>query len=57
MNKLHLYAVNAKHMSARHVVMCVGVSMLFFISIDVISPISKRNMVLESIANIFLVLN
>ena len=31
--------------------------MLFFVSIDCINHISKRNVVLESIANIFLVLN
>ena len=57
MSKLHLYAVNAKCVRARHGLVCIGVTMLFFISIDGIIPISNRNMVLESIANIFLFLN
>ena len=57
MSKLHLHSVNAKHVPERHRSVHIGVAMLFFMSIDGISPISKSNMVLESIPNISLVLN
>ena len=56
-SKLHLCVENANHVTARQRSACVCVTILFFISIDGISPISKRNVVLDSIANIFLVLN
>ena len=56
-SKLHFHTVNEKFVPERRRSVCIGVTMLFFVSIDGISPISKRNMVLESIATIFLVLN
>ena len=57
MSKLHLHAMNSSHVTAKHRSVCISATMLFFITIEGISPISKRNMVLESIANVFLVLN
>jgi len=52
--KLHLYAINVLHVPAKHGAFYLCTSMLYFTTIDGISPISKRNMVLESICNIFL---
>ena len=57
MSKLHLHAVTVNHVPERHGSVCIGATMLFFISVHGISPNSKRNVVLESIVNIFLVLN
>ena len=57
MSKLYLDAVNAKHILVRHRSVYIITTMLFFLSIDRISSISRRNVVLELIANIFLVLN
>ena len=53
MSKLHLHAVNEKHALARHRSAHIGVNVLLLISIDGISPISKKNVVLQSIGNIF----
>ena len=54
--KSHLHSVNALNVPAKHRAYFLGMTMLYFITIDGISNISKRNMVLESICNVFLCL-
>ena len=56
-SKLHLHTINSTYVLAKHRLVYIITTMLFFISIDRISSISKRNMILESISNIFLILN
>ena len=53
-SKLHLHAVNAKNVPAKHRAYYLCITFLYFLSIDGINIITKRNMILESIANIFL---
>ena len=48
-NKLYLYTVNALNVPAKHQAYYLCISMLYFASMDRISNISKRNIVLESI--------
>jgi len=57
MSRLHLHAINSTYVPAKHRSVYIITTMLFFISIDGINPITKRNMILESIANVFLILN
>lgn len=54
--KLHLCSVNALNVLSKHIAYFLGVTMMCFTTIDGISNISKRNMVLESVCNIFLCL-
>ena len=56
-SKLHLHAINSAHTTAKHRSMLIIITMLFFINVDRISPMLRRNMILELIANAFLVLN
>ena len=55
-SKLHLYAINALHVPAKHRAFYLCITVIYFTTIDGINPIPKRNMVLESIANTFLCL-
>ena len=53
-SKLHMYAVNAKNVPAKHYAYYLCITFLYFLSIDGINIITKRNIILKSIANIFL---
>ena len=55
-SKLHLHTVNALNVPSKHRAYYLCISMMFFVTIQGINPVSKRNMVLESICNIFLCL-
>jgi len=55
-SKLHLHAVNAINVPSKHRAYYLCISMMFFVTIEGIHPTSRRNMVLESICNIFLCL-
>ena len=52
--ELYLYTVNKLNFPAKHRVYFSGIPIMYFITIDSISIISKRNMVLESAYNTFL---
>ena len=54
--RIHLYAVNGKGVQARHRAVYLWCSMLWLTSISGASIITKRNIVAETIAFIFLVL-
>ena len=54
--RLHLYAVNGKIVPARHRAVYLWCSMVFLTSISGTSVITKRNVVTETIAFMFLVL-
>ena len=52
--RLHLFAVNAPNVPAKHQAMYLGLSMLWFTSIRGINQIPKRNIIMETIGNMFL---
>jgi hypothetical protein len=52
--RLHLYAVNALNVPAKHRAMYLGLSMFWFTSIWGVNQIPKRNMIMETIGNMFL---
>ena len=54
--KSHSYSVNVLNVPAKHRAYFLGTTMMCFTTIDGMSSISKRNMVLELICNIFLCL-
>lgn len=53
-SRLHLYAVNALNIPSKHRAMYLGLSMFWFTSIWGINSIPKRNLIMESIGNMFL---
>ena len=55
-SKLHLHAMNALNIPAKHRGFYLSTSMIYFTTIEGINPITKRNMVLESMCNMFLCL-
>ena len=52
--RLHLYSINATNVPAKHRAMYLGLSMFWFTSIWGINQIPKRNIIMESIGNMFL---
>ena len=54
--RLHLYAVNCQSVPAKHRALYLWISMLWFTSLSGVNITPKRNLVSETIANIFLVL-
>jgi hypothetical protein len=52
--RLHLHAINALNVPAKHRAMYLGLSMFWFTSIYGINQIPKRNITMESIGNMFL---
>ena len=52
--RLHLFAVNALNVPAKHRAMYLGLSMMWFTSIYGIHNIPKRNIMMETIGNMFL---
>ena len=55
-SKPHLYAINALYIPIKHRAFYLGITVIYFTTIDGINPITKCNIVLESISNIFLYL-
>ena len=53
-SRLHLHAINAVNVPSKHRAMCLGLSMFWFTSIWGINQIPKRNLIMESIGNVFL---
>ena len=52
--RLHLFAVNALNVPAKHRAMHVGLSMMWFTTIRGIHLTPKRNIMMESVGNMFL---
>ena len=52
--RLHLFAVNALNVPAKHRAMYVGLSMMWFTTIRGIHQTPKRNIMMESVGNVFL---
>lgn len=52
--KLHLHAVNARTVPGLHRALYLWVSMLWFISLDGVNMTPKRNLVTETMSNMFL---
>ena len=52
--RLHLYSINATNVPAKHRAMYLGLSMFWFTSIWGINNIPKRNIIFETIGNMFL---
>ena len=54
--RLHLYAVNGKDVPAKHRALYLWMSMIFFTSMGSVNITPRRNVVCESISNLFMVL-